>query len=382
MNAKPVFKVAFNQPVFLPEHFEVLQQTIINGNIGGNGPFTKRCEDLLEAKVGHPVRLVTSATHALELMALLANINPGDEIIVPSFTFVSTANAFALRGACLRFADNDQFGNILPSEIERLYSPKTKAVIAVHYAGASADMEKLVEICKAKRIFLFEDAAQAIGANYKGRPLGTFGALGCYSFHETKNVTSGEGGALILGDVSMLERTEILREKGTNRSRFFQGLVDKYTWVDIGSSFVLSDLNSAYLFPQLEILDRINARRGAIRARYRAELSSVLERAGIRILETPSYNTPNHHLFAMVCATPQQRQEFLAFMKNRSVLCTFHYVSLHTSPFGSRFAVGGQPEELPGCEKLSSCLVRLPLFYNMTDEQTGIVVEAVKAWLK
>ncbi|MBI3558535.1 MAG: dTDP-4-amino-4,6-dideoxygalactose transaminase [Deltaproteobacteria bacterium] len=382
MNPKPVSSVTFNQPVSLPEHFDVLRQTIVNRNIGGNGPFTKRCEALLEKVSGKPVRIVTSATHALEAMALLANIEAGDEVIVPSYTFVSTANAFALRGANIRFADNDEYGNILPSEIERLYSPKTKAVVAVHYAGASADMDKIVEICKAKRVFLFEDAAQALGASYKGRPLGTFGELGCYSFHETKNVTSGEGGALILGDSSLLERTEVLREKGTDRSRFFQGLVDKYTWVDIGSSFVLSDLNSAYLYPQLEILDRINARRGEIRGMYRAELATALERAGVRILDTPSYNLPNHHIFAIICATPRQRQDFLAFMNSRSVLCTFHYVSLHTSPFAKRFAKGGRVDELPGCEKFSACLVRLPLYYNMTDEEAQFVIEAVKAWLK
>ncbi len=375
------FRVPFNKPVRLEEHEAVFRSEALRHCISGNGVFTKNSELLLSEQVSKPVRLVTSGTHALEMMALLVNISPGDEVIVPSFTFVSCANAFALRGAIIRFADNDDFGNIIPSEIERLSGPKTKAVVVVHYAGASADMDQILEICRAKNIFVLEDAAQAVGATYKGRALGTLGSLGCYSFHETKNITSGEGGALIFGDGKFVERAEILREKGTNRSRFLQGLADKYTWVDLGSSYVLSELNVAYLYPQVQRLKEINDRRQEIWSQYRSELSANLNRHDIQILETPSYNQANYHLFALIFQNQKQRSSFIQWMASNSIVCPFHYVSLHTSPFGRKF-YSDNPESLPGCERLSDCLVRLPIYYNMTDDELRFVIEKTQEWLK
>lgn len=372
--------VPFNKPVHLSGQIDLLQESIVSGDIGGNGPYAKKCETALELLTSHKVRLVTSATHALEMMALLADIKPGDEVILPSFTFVSTANGFALRGARIKFADNDENGNILPGEVDRLMTKKTKAVVAVHYAGASADLDQILEICRSRSIPLFEDAAQCIGADYKGRALGAVGALGCFSFHYTKNITSGEGGALIFGDQggeTLVDRAEIIREKGTNRSQFLHGLTDKYTWVDIGSSYVLSDLNAAYLYPQIQRLDAITNKRKEVWHKYEKELAAALSRHDVKILRTPSYNTPNYHVFAMVFPNGKIRSDFIACMKAQSITCPFHYVSLHTSPFGASFYDGGRPEELPGCENLSQCLVRLPLYYNMTQAEQSYVLEKI-----
>lgn len=376
-----MISVPFNKPVQFENHIEVLRESLQSPSLVGNGPFTKKVEQSLETRMGKHVRLVTSATHALEMMALLTGISPGDEVIVPSFTFVSAANAFVLRGAHLRFADNDGYGNILPSEVERLMSKKTKGVMAMDYAGGSADLDVIREICEKNSVPLFEDAAQAIGARYKGRPLGTVGTLGCFSFHDTKNVTSGEGGALIFGEDRFLERAEIIREKGTNRSQFLQGLVDKYTWVDIGSSYVLSELNVAYLHPQIERLEEVNGKREKNYRAYQRELASDFERRDIKILATPSYNESNYHMFAVVFPKTELRGQFIAYMKSKGITCPFHYVSLHLSPFGSSF-YSEKPETLPGCEKLSQCLVRLPLYYNMTEGELDYVISNAKQWLR
>ena len=373
--------VPFNKPVCLDQHWDLVREALVGGHISGNGPYVKKCESKLESFTGKPSRLVTSATHAIEMMALLARLRPGDEVILPSFTFVSTASGFALRGAVLRFADNDDSGNLLVPEVERLLNSKTRAVVTMHYAGNSADMDRLVAVCKQANVPLFEDAAQSIGATYKGRALGSIGALGCFSFHDTKNITSGEGGALICGDESFVDRAEILREKGTNRSQFMQGLVDKYTWVDLGSSYVMSDLNAAYLYPQLELLSKITSRRKEIYDRYVGELSGDFSRLDIQVLRVPTYNTPNYHLFGMIFPKAEMRSSFISFMKSHGVTCPFHYVSLHTSPFGASFYGGKKPESLPGCEKLSHQLVRLPLYYNMTAAEQTYVVEKTREWL-
>lgn len=374
--------VPFNKPVQLDQHWDAMRETIQNAQISGNGPRVKKCEQLLEKRVGRPTRVVTSATSALEMMSLLARIQPGDEVILPSFTFVSTANPFAMRGATLRFADNDDSGNLLIPEVERLLTKKTRAVVTVHYAGNSADMDALLKVCKQAEIPLFEDAAQCVGSEYKGRALGAIGALGCYSFHDTKNITSGEGGALICGDENFLDRAEIFREKGTNRSQFLQGLVDKYTWVDIGSSYVMSDLNAAYLLPQIEQLDKITQKRKELCERYGAELSVYLEKLDIKVLRTPKFNTSNYHMFAIVFPKPEMRSSFMAAMRAKDITCPFHYVSLHTSPFGAKMYGGKKPDQLPGCEKLSQCLVRLPLYYNMTVAEQSYVIESAQQCLQ
>ena len=376
-------KVPFNSPVILPSTMERLSEAIANKNLTGLGPFSRRVEQQLLELTGQANLLVTSASHALELMALLAEIQPGDEVIMPSFTFVSTANAFILRGAQIRFADNDEYGNISLDEVERLLTPKTKAVVTVHYAGNSTDMQRLVQICKDAGVFLFEDAAQAIGSTFKGQALGTFGDLGCFSFHETKNVGAGEGGALIVPSrhPEWLERAEIIREKGTNRKNFLKGLVDKYTWVDIGSSYVLSDLNAAFLQPQLEILTQVNSRRISIQKTYASALQRPFAQLDARVLETPAHNdNPNGHIFAIVFQNQELRNSLISHMSKLQVSCPFHYVSLHSSPMGRKH-LGAFYEELPGCDKMSQGLVRLPLFYNMSDEQVEFVISSALQWI-
>jgi dTDP-4-amino-4,6-dideoxygalactose transaminase len=369
--------IPFNKPVVLPGHGEWLARALAGGHIAGLGQFSLACEKKLEAMVGRRVLLCTSATHALEMAALLLDLHAGDEVILPSYTFVSTANAFALRGATLRFADNDANGNITLAEIQRLATNKTRAVVVVHYGGNSAAMLPIVEWCNAHAVKLIEDAAQAIGATSEGRPLGTFGDMACFSFHETKNITSGEGGVLVLEDTALIERAEIIREKGTNRRRFQQGLVDKYTWVGLGSSYVLSDLNAAYLLPQLSALADIQARRKALWLHYEEALRDGLSGVGARVIYPPANNTPNYHMFAVVMANAEQREKFIAFLKARHILAPFHYVSLHQSPYGRRYS-DGEPEALPECEILSAQLVRLPLFFNMTDEEQAEVETAIR----
>lgn len=368
-------KVPFNKPVLLDHHLGMLEESIMSAHLSGNGPFTRKCEEQLERLLGKKTRMVTSATHALEMMALLTEIKPGDEVIVPSFTFVSTANAFVLRGAKLRFADNDEYGNILPSEIERLRTSRTRAVLVVDYAGAAPDFDTINEICACHSISVLEDAAQGIGSTFKGRPLGTLGDLGAISFHETKNITSGEGGALVFKDERFVAKAEIVREKGTNRTQFLMGLADKYTWVSLGSSFVLSDLSAAYLAPQLPLLSKINGKRKLICERYERELEPWFEKHGIKVLRTPAHNTPNHHIYAAVFPTPDTRNAFIAHMREAGVTCPFHYIPLHSSPFGQTFYDGGKPEKLEGCDRISGCLVRFPLFYNMTDDEQSYVVD-------
>ena len=374
-------RVPFNQPVIFDESLSFLKEALDNRHLVGLGPFTKKVEEGLKNLTGSENLITTSASHALEMMALLLNIEPGDEIIMPSFTFVSTANAFLLRGARLRFADNDDTGNLKLSEVARLLNKKTKAVMTVHYAGFSAQMDELKKLCAEAKVDLLEDAAQAIHSNFHGKALGTLGRLGCFSFHETKNIGSGEGGALIVNSPQDLERAEILREKGTNRKRFFMGLVDKYTWVDVGSSYVLSDLSVAFLYPQLQKIKHITERRLQIQDRYRAELKDLVPRCGAQILPSPSWNDRgNGHLFALVFEKPEMRTRFIEAMKSKEISCPFHYVSLHTSPIGQKLE-GGKPDYLPGCDRLSQGLVRFPLFYNMTEDQVGYTIDSARQWI-
>jgi dTDP-4-amino-4,6-dideoxygalactose transaminase len=331
---------------------------------------------MLASLLDQPTLLVTSCTHALEMAAVLLDLAPGDEVIIPSFTFVSTANAFVMRGARPVFADVDTNGNLDPEEVARLRTSRTRAVVTVHYAGHSCDMTALARASEGLPIV--EDAAQALGASFADRPLGTFGALGAFSFHETKNVGCGEGGALTVRDTRLMERAEYLRDKGTNRRRYLSGLVDKYTWVDLGSSWVLSDLNAAYLSAQLDALDRIQGRRADIFHRYLAELRAPVERSGAALVGRHALNRPNHHLFAIVFREPAQRTRYIAHMKAHDIVTPFHYVPLHLSPMGRRVH---DDRALPVAEHLGSCLVRLPLFYNLTDDDQGIVIERTREFL-
>ncbi len=370
-------QIPFTKPVQIPGLNDLVMNSLQSGQMSGDGPFTKKCEVQLSAKLqGSTAKLVSSATHALDMMGLLSEIKAGDEVICPSFTFVSTANAFALRGASLKFADCDQSGNITLKEIERLTTTKTKAVLTMNYAGASPDYDPIKEFCSSKNLFVFEDAAQSIGATYKNKPLGTFGDLGCFSFHETKNINCGEGGALVINNPKFLERAEIIREKGTNRSQFLQGLVDKYSWVDIGSSFLMPDMAAAYLLPQIEQLDMINAKRAFDWQTYENELSPKLAKVGADLIAPPPYNQSNHHIFAFLLPTSVARPDFMKFMRELKITTPFHYVSLHLSPFGKAHYPSAQ--SLPMTEKLSDQLVRLPLYHSLTESDVARVIDGVQ----
>lgn len=368
--------IPFNQPVFLGTELGFIRDAIVrNGHVSGGGPFTRDCEAKLTAIQDVSALLVSSCTHALEMAALSLRIEEGDEVIVPAYTFVSTANAFALHRARIVFADVDQSGNLSLESVERCLSPRTKAIVPVHYGGASCDMFELMRL--AKGVAVVEDAAQAIGSTFRGRKLGTFGRCAAMSFHETKNVGCGEGGAFFSSDGEILERAHVLRDKGTNRRRFLDGLVDKYTWVDIGSSYVLSDLNAAYLYAQLMQLDAIQTRRRALVQRYLAELASAVEKCGVRFWSRNDGCSDSAHLCALIMRSGEQRRDFIQYMKGRGIVTPFHYVALHTTPYGRRYG----EFRLENSERLSDCLVRLPLFYNLTDEQQGEVIGAVLEWL-
>jgi len=366
--------IPFNRPVFLEESLSLIREMVksnTNINIAGNGQYCKWCEGLLQKIYKRPVLLTSSCTHALEMTAILANIKSGDEVIVPSYTFVSTVLPFESRNAKIKFVDVDPLtGNLDLNHLKKIISKKTKVVITVHYAGNSTDMDQLVKICKKNNSILIEDAAQALGAKYKGKLLGTFGDLATISFHETKNITSGEGGALIVNNKKFLERAKIIREKGTNRAQFMEGLVDKYSWVDIGSSYILSDLNAAYLYPQLKIFKKINKKRISIVKTYK---ENIKLRKPTYFLKSPRYNTSNGHLCAIVCSDNKQRQKFIKYMKDNNIITPFHYVALHTSPY----MIKKNSDNLPGTDKLSSCLVRLPLFYKLTKKEINKIIYQV-----
>lgn len=363
--------IPFNRPVFLEESLKLIRSLVKFNkqvNIAGNGYYCELCEKILVDIYKTPVLLTSSCTHALEMIAILCNIYPGDEVIMPSYTFVSTALPFDARGAILKFVDVDALtGNLDINSLKKIISKKTKVVVTVHYAGNSTDMVELVNICKKNGSILVEDAAQAIGSKYKGKLLGTFGDLATLSFHETKNITSGEGGALIINNNKLLDRAKVIREKGTNRAQFKEGLVDKYSWVDTGSSYILSDLNAAYLYPQLKIIDKINKKRIKIIKLYK---KLIKIKNPTYFLQTPKFNTFNGHLCAIVCSNNKQRHDFISYMKSSGIITPFHYVSLHTSPY----MVGKNKNILPNTDKLSDCLVRLPLFYKLTTKEVMQVV--------
>ena len=373
-------RIPFNRPPHFEGISNLLARAVELGHTAGGGPFTKACETFLEKLLGVPALLTTSCTHSLEMAALLLDIAPGDEVIVPSFTFVSTANAFALRGARIRFVDCDTFGNISLDHVERVLGPATRAVIPVHYAGNSCDMDRLLALCRRRGLPVVEDAAQTIGSKYREKPLGTLGDLGCLSFHETKNISSGEGGALLVGNGDFLRRSLHLRDKGTNRQEFSLGMAEKYSWIDLGSSWALSDLNAAYLEAQLARMDAIMDRRKLLWLRYAEALRGPVNEIGGRILENPSHNTPNYHLLAVVWPEGAVRDRFIRHMASRGIRTPFHYVALHSSPYGSRFA--SDREELPETDRLSSGLVRLPLFFNLSLPDQDDVIDAVTSFVK
>jgi dTDP-4-amino-4,6-dideoxygalactose transaminase len=375
-------RIPFNRPSMVGRELDYIAQAVHGGRLAGDGPFTRRCQQWLEERYGaRKVLLTHSCTAALELAALLCDIREGDEVLMPSFTFVSTANAFVLRGARPVFVDvRPDTLNLDETRIEAAITHRTRAVVPVHYAGMACEMEAILGIAKRHGLRVIEDAAQGLGSTFEGRGLGTLGDLGCWSFHETKNFISGEGGALAVQDDSLAERAEILREKGTDRAKFFRGEVDKYTWVDVGSSYLPSELVAAYLYAQLERAEEIMRRRLRIFATYREGLADLETQGLVRLPVVPERCRHNGHMFYLLLPTGRRRDELIAHLDRAGVNAVFHYVPLHESPMGRRFGyLGG---ELPVTEDVSRRLVRLPCFFELEPEQQAHVIAAVRSFLE
>ncbi|WP_102505113.1 dTDP-4-amino-4,6-dideoxygalactose transaminase [Salinivibrio kushneri] len=373
--------IPFNKPYSSGDELKNIATAITAGKISGDGTFTVKCHEFFEKRYGFKkCLLTTSCTDALEMASILLDIKPGDEVIAPSYTFVSSVNAFTLRGADIVFADSyDDHPNVDPQHIEKLITPKTKAIVVVHYAGVACDMDAIMGLAKQYNIAVVEDAAQAIDSYYKGRPLGSIGTFGTFSFHETKNIIAGEGGLLAINDERYIQRAEIIREKGTNRSSFFRGEVAKYGWVDIGSSFLPSDIIAAYLYAQLENIDGIQARRKAIWQRYYDNLSDVLTNSGIQLPKINENSTNNAHVFYLVCENIEQRTELIKVLRDNGIHAVFHYLSLHQSEYYQSRHNGN---DLPNSDKFTDTLVRLPLFYELTDEQVDYVCSVITDFVK
>ena len=379
MKDKSIYKIPFNRPCIAGNEQAYMSQAIANGQISGDGMFTKKCHTFLEDELDIPKALLTtSCTHALEMAAFLLDIQPGDEVIVPSFTFVSTVNAFVLRGARPVFCDiRSDTLNMDESQLEHLITPRTKAVVPVHYAGIGCEMETIMRIASKHSIVVVEDNAHGLFGRYKGQYLGTFGSLAAQSFHETKNFTCGEGGALLINDVEYIERAEILREKGTDRSRFFRGQVDKYSWIDVGSSYLPSDLLAAFLYAQLEARYRVEAMRRRVWDYYYQHLESWAQDHGVRLPFIPEYCEHPYHMFYMIFPSLEQRQALMNMLKDQGILSVFHYLPLHLSDMGRRF--GGKPGGCPVTEEMSDRLLRLPFYNELSEhEQAGIVSAVTK----
>lgn len=375
-------KIPFNKPFIIGRELEYITQAVQSGHLSGDGMFTKKCHAWMAQKFGAKKVLLThSCTAALEMAAILADIQPGDEVIMPSYTFVSTANAFVLRGAVPVWCDiRPDTLNIDEAKIEALITPKTKVIVPVHYAGIGCEMDAIMEIASRHNLLVIEDAAQAVIATYKDRYLGTIGNLGCYSFHETKNFISGEGGALIINDERFIERAEIIREKGTNRSKFFRGQVDKYTWVDIGSSFLPSELVAAFLYAQLEEADKINEKRLSIWNAYYAGLKP-LEKAGkLRFPVIPEGCGHNAHMFYVLVADNETRTHLIKHLKDLGILSVFHYVPLHKSPQGRKSGSCRMP--LPVTERYADRILRLPCFFELDRRSQAGVIKGVLSFFR
>ena len=371
-------RIPFNKPSIVGAELIYVGQAVAGGHASGDGPFTKRAQRLMEEHFrARRMLLTTSCTAALELAALLCDLGPGDEVIVPSYTFVSTANAVVLRGATPVFVDiRPDTLNIDERLIEAAITPRTKAIFPIHYAGVSCEMDEIMAIADRHQLLVVEDAAQGVHAKYKGQFLGTIGHMGCYSFHETKNFSCGEGGALVINDPRFEKRAEILREKGTNRSQFLRGQVDKYTWVDIGSSYVPSDMLAAFLLGQLENMDKITEKRGRIYNMYATELAPLVESGQVQIPHVPQHCSTNYHMFYLLTADIEERTALITHLRQAGILSVFHYVPLHSSPFARTLGVAER--ELPFTDNLSSRLLRLPMYYDLADHEVVEVSRAIR----
>lgn len=372
-------KIPFNKPYLTGKEVHYIYNAVADGKLSGDGKYSKMCQNFLEEKYGfHKCLLTTSCTDALEMAALLLDIKPGDEVIMPSYTFVSTANAFVLRGAEIVFADSGkEEPNIDPEVIESLITKNTRAIVVVHYAGVACDMDAIMEIANKHGLHVVEDAAQAIDSFYNGKPLGSFGSLAAFSFHETKNIISGEGGALVINDPELVKRAEIIREKGTNRSAFFRGEVDKYSWVDIGSSFLPSELIGAFLYAQLESLEAVQERRKLLWKHYYKGLKHLEEKGFLQLPVIPDYATNNAHMFYVVCKNGDDREGLINYLKEQGIYAVFHYLSLHKSPF---YLSNHEDKTLPNCERYADCLVRLPLYFELSIDNADLIIEAVNTF--
>lgn len=379
-SAESAERIPFNQPFIAGSELAYISEAVAAGNLSGDGEFTRRCCEWMEKRFGtHKVLLTHSCTAALEISSILANVGPGDEIIMPSYTFVSTANAFVLRGASIRFVDiREDTLNIDETLIEEAVTPQTKAIVPVHYAGVGADLDTIMEIAQRHDLLVIEDAAQGVCADYKGKSLGTVGHLGTFSFHETKNLISGEGGALLINDREFVERAEIVREKGTNRSKFFRGQVDKYTWVDIGSSYLASELVAAFLFAQLEESERIGDARRAIFQYYEDGLRPLQDRGLLRMPVTPDNCKHNGHMFYLLLESEIARDALIDHLAQRNIQAVFHYVPLHSSPMGRE--VGTTSGDLPVTDATACRLLRLPCYFKLERHEQDRVIEAIHSF--
>lgn len=374
--------IPFNKPYFTGKETEYIKEAVGSGKISGNGMFTKKCHDFFQERYGFKkCLLTTSCTDALEMTALLLDIKEGDEVIMPSYTFVSTANPFILRGARVVFADSNQGDpNIDAGKIEALITPRTKAIVVVHYSGVACDMDRVMAISEKHKLFVVEDAAQAINSFYTGsdgikKPLGSIGHLAAFSFHETKNIIAGEGGMLVINDERFEKRAEIIWEKGTNRSAFFRGEIDKYGWVDVGSSFLPSEIAAAFLFAQLEHLDEIQQKRIALWELYKTELASLEEEGLIRLPVLPTYASNNAHIFYIVFKAEDKRNACIDLLKQHDILAVFHYLSLHNSPY---FKERHDGRSLPASDKFAATLLRLPMYYELQETDVLRICDLIK----
>ena len=369
--------IPFNRPFFSGNEFEYIQKAITSWHLSGDGTFTKKVHALLENELGvRKALLTTSCTHALEMAALLLDIKPGDEVIVPSFTFVSSVNAFVLRGARPVFIDiRPDTLNLDETQLERLITPRTRAILVVHYAGVACEMDPILQLAKKHDIAVVEDNAHGLFGKYNGKFLGTLGCLATQSFHETKNFTCGEGGALLINDEQYIERAEVIREKGTNRSRFFRGQVDKYTWVDVGSSYLPSDILAAFLFAQMEARERIQAKRRRIWERYDETLQSWAERCGVKTPTVPAQCEQPYHMYYLVIPSLEKRTALISYLNEHNINSVFHYQPLHLSEMGRQF--GGEIGDCPVTESVSDRLVRLPFYNDLTEEEQSRVIDRI-----
>lgn len=375
--------IAFNKPPITGNEEQYIKKALLDTKLSGDGAFGHKCQQWFEKKLPCKKSLLTpSCTAALELSALLIDIQPGDEVIMPSYTFVSTANAFVLRGAKIIFIDiRPDTMNIDEDKIEKAITSKTKAIVVVHYAGVACEMDKIMNIAKDNNLYVVEDAAQAMMSSYKGKALGTIGHLGTFSFHETKNYTSGgEGGLLIVNDETFLSRSEVIREKGTNRSQFFRGQVDKYTWIDVGSSYLPSELQAAFLWGQLEMANEIILKRSKIWKNYYDAFQNLDKRNLVRMPKIPDECNHNAHMFYLKLSNLNERTLFIEYLKSEKIIAPFHYVPLHSAPAGQKFSIFDGDDQFTTTE--SEKLVRLPLFYNMTEEMQSKVINKVLSFFK